>query len=280
MTKQSLAEPKGFTLIEITMVLVLLGILAAVAVPKFFDLQEEAEQKAVLASAAEVQARLDATFGTKVLEGLSCADARTYAADIAHLADDGVTSFGEFSFKAEGDIRDGALSLKYSRGDEEWKDVAGFSLVMPKCLGDSTIGYSAVGREAYNLLMSNTFGTYWTKDDDNYIYELWPAGSSRLEMVIRSKNPSDGYYVHISRNENAGRFVDSVKLNQNYGPTPKWGKNLNGDLPNGVTPEQRNADIVKFQSLCPNFDSMFSVESRTTNGVTYNAIVIKKVAQI
>ena len=32
----------GFTFVEVVMVLVLLGILAAVAVPKYFDIQEQA----------------------------------------------------------------------------------------------------------------------------------------------------------------------------------------------------------------------------------------------
>jgi MSHA pilin protein MshA len=51
---------KGFTLIELVMVIVIIGVLAAVAVPKFVDLSGEANQAAVsgvagaLASAASI----------------------------------------------------------------------------------------------------------------------------------------------------------------------------------------------------------------------------------
>jgi len=47
MEKKILKNEKGFTLIEIIAVLIILGILAAVAVPKFLSLTADAEQKAI-----------------------------------------------------------------------------------------------------------------------------------------------------------------------------------------------------------------------------------------
>ncbi len=42
-----MSTQKGFTMIELVMVIVILGILAAVAIPRFIDLQSNAQQAAV-----------------------------------------------------------------------------------------------------------------------------------------------------------------------------------------------------------------------------------------
>lgn len=61
-------KEKGFTLIEIIAVLVILGILAAVAVPKFSNMQKEAKKKAAQSLIAGVQSGLSLKYSEELLK--------------------------------------------------------------------------------------------------------------------------------------------------------------------------------------------------------------------
>lgn len=65
--KKVLRNEEGFTLIEIIAVLVILGVLAAVAVPKYLDLMDESKKKAVDGALAAAVSNVTMQYGAALL---------------------------------------------------------------------------------------------------------------------------------------------------------------------------------------------------------------------
>lgn len=67
--KKMIKEARGFTLVELIIIIVIVGILAATAIPKYFDLTEEAANGAMKGVLGALRSQNSLMFAERVLKG-------------------------------------------------------------------------------------------------------------------------------------------------------------------------------------------------------------------